>query len=785
MNLFKRSAGRNISHNDKAKSKQDQKKYSVNSTYSFTESILDNLYEGCQIVDFDLRYIYINKAAEKHFRIHGNELKGTNLAEALTGFDNNDILKCLKDCVQKRVPYYLETKYNFPDGNECWFDISINPVPEGATILSTETTTYRKVVSDLKEKDLQLNQIVNSGITLLWTSGRDKLCNYFNKPWLNFTGRTLEQELGNGWAEGVHPDDLDSCFKTYTDCFDKQEKFDMEYRLRHCSGEYRWIRDIGTPFYNSKGEFEGYIGYCYDITTHKNIENDLRTNEEKYRYLFANNPQPMWIVDIETLAFLEVNKAATSHYGFSRDEFLSMTLNDVHPSELIAPLHEYINEKKDTGKTTNEWQHLKKNKEPIIVEIASNNINFNGREAKHIVIKDITKRRAAESELLKSRTELTAALSSMTDAVSISDTNGNLIHFNDAFASFHKFKNVSECSSKLAEYPDIIDVFTTDMKITPLENWAVPRALKGETGVNVEYILRRKDTGETWFGSYCFSPIYNNNKEIVGSVVVGRDITSQKKAEKEIYDLNRELESRVIERTRALETANKELEAFSYSVSHDLRAPLRSINGFTQILIEDYSAKLDQEGKRICSIIQDNSRQMGQLIDDLLAFSRLGRVDMNFTKVNMNSLIHSVSNNFTDEQSRQRLDFSVEVLPDAYGDPSMLKQVWANLISNAIKYSSKNNISKISIYSVKEDNRCVYCIKDNGVGFDMAFKNKLFGVFQRLHGAKEFEGTGVGLAIVQRIVKRHNGDVWAEGEVDKGAVFYFSLPCNIIRSGNG
>jgi PAS domain S-box-containing protein len=254
------------------------------------------------------------------------------------------------------------------------------------------------------------------------------------------------------------------------------------------------------------------------------------------------------------------------------------------------------------------------------------------------------------------------------------------------------------------------------------------------------------------------------------------DITQRKKAENEIKRLNTDLEKRIEERTAELMETNKELEAFAYSVSHDLRAPLRAIDGFARFLMEDYNTVLDEEGNSIVQVIRLNSKRMGHLIDDLLTFSRLSRAQMRFSTVDMNPIVKSVYRELTDENSGMRIDFRCDSLIDANGDKHMIRQVWTNLISNAIKYSSNREAATISITSRNEGGMAVYCIQDNGAGFNMKYADKLFGVFQRLHSNKEFEGTGVGLAIVKRIVHRQGGKVWAEGEVDKGARFYFSLP---------
>ena len=255
-----------------------------------------------------------------------------------------------------------------------------------------------------------------------------------------------------------------------------------------------------------------------------------------------------------------------------------------------------------------------------------------------------------------------------------------------------------------------------------------------------------------------------------------KEITERKQAEEELKKYQEQLEKIVKERTKELDEKNKELEAFSYSVSHDLRAPLRAIDGFTRILMEDYVSKLDDEAQRLGTIIQANSQKMGQLIDDLLAFSRIGRASMNFSKIDMKNLVNTIYDEAVNVEERKRITFSIADLPEAFGDTNMLHQVWMNLISNAIKFSSHRKQAVISVTCRVEENKLIYCIKDNGAGFNMKYKDKLFGVFQRLHSEKEFEGTGVGLALVQRIIHRHDGEVWAEGEVDKGAIFYFSLP---------
>lgn len=257
---------------------------------------------------------------------------------------------------------------------------------------------------------------------------------------------------------------------------------------------------------------------------------------------------------------------------------------------------------------------------------------------------------------------------------------------------------------------------------------------------------------------------------------LGHEINERMRAEGELRELNLELEQRVINRTSQLENVNKELEAFSYSVSHDLRAPLRAIAGFSTLMIEDHGEQLDEEAHRKLDVILRESARMGNLIDDLLAFSRLGRKSMQFVELDMAGLAKAAYESLSRECEGTPPELRLETLPNGIGDRTLIGQVWINLLSNAIKFSSKSEKPLIEINAISDEKEYIYFVRDNGAGFDPRYQSKLFEVFQRLHDSTEYPGTGVGLALVRRIITRHGGRVWAESTVGAGATFYFTLP---------
>jgi PAS domain S-box-containing protein len=267
----------------------------------------------------------------------------------------------------------------------------------------------------------------------------------------------------------------------------------------------------------------------------------------------------------------------------------------------------------------------------------------------------------------------------------------------------------------------------------------------------------------------------------IARLVTALDVTARVQADAAARRLNAQLEQQLHERTTRFETAVSELESFSYSVSHDLRAPLRCIHGFARTLAEEHGAQLDAEGRRLLGVIRQETQHMGQLIDDILAFSRVGRQALDPSAINMTELAAGTFQDLMEALPDRALTLQSAALPPASGDRAMIRLVLTNLFANAIKFTGRQSAPKIEITGQEQDGQRLYCIRDNGVGFDPRYTHKLFNVFQRLHSQDEFEGTGVGLAIVQRIIHRHGGRVWAESELDRGAAFFFTLPATAAQ----
>ena len=397
-----------------------------------------------------------------------------------------------------------------------------------------------------------------------------------------------------------------------------------------------------------------------------------------------------------------------------------------------------------------------------------------------VVIRDVSARKASERALRESAERLSKVFNSTSDAQILyrvdADQRLLIVAANQAYLKARQsfFPGVSISVEGHTRDEMLADQGVSREQIE-MEMPAFRQAIATRQPVSHELEIALPNGGASIVEAH-IEPVLDSDGRCTHVLWVGRDVTERRRVEEDVRQLNVELERRVADRTAQLEAANSELEAFAYSVSHDLRAPARAVDSFAGILAEDYGTRLDTEGLRLCGVVRSEAQRMGRLIDDLLTFSRLGRTAMEMGPVEMTSLVGEVFEELISAQDRTRVTFHLEGLPDAEGDRALLRQVWINLLANALKFSGKKAVAVIGVSGRIEGDEVVYTVTDNGAGFDMAYKAKLFGVFQRLHTDYEFSGTGVGLAIVQRIVHRHGGRVWAEAEVGQGARFSFALP---------
>jgi len=472
---------------------------------------------------------------------------------------------------------------------------------------------------------------------------------------------------------------------------------------------------------------------------------------EKYALLINNSADLICTLNEGTLKFEEVNNAVNDVLGYSREE--------IKGSSLLFYLHgedkEYVQKIRQERKEKFSFETRVWTKNRTIRLLNWNVVNREGRWFANA--RDITG--IKEAEEIKSY--LAAVVKQSNEAIYLHDADGRIISWNKGAEKIYGF---------------------TEDEALKMKIWnIVPEHLLAETQQAVNNILNGSDIqslettritkkGQVIDVLFSASVLLDTSDNLQSIAITERDITQEKR-------VSRELERALFE----VNQANKELESFSYSVSHDLRAPLRALNGYSQMLEEEFQQILDDEGRRLLGNIRYNAKRMGMLIDDLLAFSRMGRKELQRSLVNMQEMIPEVLHEL-ENPSTQRAAIHVEDLPPAYGDRALLRQVWTNLIPNALKYSAKAASPRVTIGCLKDatdpnpTKEYVYFVRDNGVGFNMEYAGKLFGVFQRLHSDEEFEGTGVGLAIVQRVVSRHGGRVWAEATPGKGATFYFTLP---------
>jgi len=542
-----------------------------------------------------------------------------------------------------------------------------------------------------------------------------------------------------------------------------------ELKNKAKDGTIYWVDTTIIPFLNSQGKPYQYVAIRADITERKKAEQALHESQQLLSAIIDNSTAVIYVKSLQG-KYLLVNRRFKELFHLDGEDILGKTDYDIFPKEEADAFRTMDVKTASIDYALTQEEKVQQNDGlHTYISVKRRLRDYTDKPyAIFGISTDITELKTTEENLRNSLREISDYKFALDESsiVAITDQKGIIKYVNNNFCKISKYKE----NELLGQDHRIINSgyhpkeFIRKLWVT-IANGKIWRG---------ELKNKAKDGSIYWVDT-TIVPFLNQESKPYQYVAIRSDITGRKKAENEIKKLNEELEQKVIDRTAQLESVNKELEAFSYSVAHDLRSPLRIIDGYADMLGMDYKSKLDNEGNQHISVIKENAQRMGQLIDDLLNLSHTGRKELVVHTTNMNQLVQPVA----DEQlllSGNRAEIKIEKLEPAECDSSLLRQVWSNLIGNAIKYSATKEQPVVRISSLKKRTEIIYSIADNGVGFDMRYAGKLFGVFQRLHKITEFEGTGVGLALVKRIISKHGGKVWVEAEPGKGATFFFSLP---------
>ncbi|MGB2856523.1 MAG: PAS domain S-box protein, partial [Dehalococcoidia bacterium] len=640
-----------------------------------------------------------------------------------------------------------------------------------AVVGNLRDITERKMAEE--EMRIKENALENS-INAIAMSDMEGKITYVNQACVKLWGSDNKEELlGKPYWKLLESEDV-SVAKEVASAISDDQSWEGEIVARTKDGTEKHVHVLSGVVKDAEGNPIQTISSFIDITERKNTEKALRESEEKFRNVLDSSLDMVYRLNLDTGMYDYLSPSSKKLLGYSPEEFIAQgpehAASLIHPddidrlSEAIIKLMAHTEQ--DDRASIVEYQI--KHRELGYRWVADNLSVIRGDADAPILVvgnlRDITERKRAEEVLRESEEKFRRLVEEMNDGYCVLQ-GSRVVFVNARCAEMFGYTSEEVIGKSLQKLlpPEIVDELSE----------VRARRQSGET-VSEQYETTLVGKDGTSYTAELGTRVIDYAGRPALSVVI-RDITERKQAEDEVRRLNEELEQRVIERTTQLQAVNKELEAFAYSVSHDLRAPLRSIDGFSQILMEDYTDKLDEEGKDYLQRVRSASQRMGELIDDILSLSRVTRGEMRYEAVDLSTLAETIRTELQQSQPERQVEFIITPGLVAKGDSHLLRAALDNLLGNAWKFTKMRAPARLEFGMVKNNGQLAYFVRDNGVGFDMAYADKLFGAFQRLHSPSEFEGTGIGLATVQRIIHRHGGNIWAESVVDQGTTFYFTL----------
>ena len=626
----------------------------------------------------------------------------------------------------------------------------------------------------LRENELKFRTLVEQLPTVTYTAALNKSSTtlYISPQIEKILGISPEDYKANPdlWLQLLHNEDRERVLKEVKHAHKTGQPLISEYRMVSPNGKIVYIRDEATIIKDEKDKPLYLQGIMHDITERKKVEETLRNTRDYLENLFNNANAPIIVWDPQF-------KISRFNYAFecliqkSADEVLGKPINILFPTDRCEEAMYHIHNTKSGEK----WKTVEipiLRADGVVRTVLWNSATLYTADGKTVIAtiaqgQDITERKKAEEELRNTRDYLENLFNNANAPIIVWDPQFKISRFNYAFECLIQ-KSADEVLGK-----PINILFPTDRCEEAM--YHIHNTKSGEKWKTVEIPILRAD-GVVRTVLWNSATLYTaDGKTIIATIAQGQDITERKQAEEKIRKLNEELEQRVIKRTTQLKVINKELEAFAYSVSHDLRAPLRAINGFSQALLEDYNNKLDADGQDYLRRVCLATKRMGKLIDDLLNLSRVTRCSLHKKTFNISILVKKITSELQKREPERQMQFIIKPNLFVNGDVHLIRLALENLLDNAWKFTNKHINTKIEFGILQFEGEEVYFIRDDGAGFDMQYIDKLFGTFQRLHKTSEFSGTGVGLATVQRIIHRHGGRIWAESSIEEGATFYFIL----------